>query len=74
MVNFSNQPNIKFVIGANDPFKFVRLTPGDHRILKYMANKEKKSLTQMLHELFLQGIKCKLEQHEQRMRRLGLTL
>ena len=74
MINLGNHPNIKFVIGRNDPFKFVRMVPGDHKILKYLAKKEKKSMGQMLHELFVQGVKCKAEQHEQRMRRLGLRI
>ncbi len=64
----------RYVLGRQDDVKVVKMSVGDHRVLKYMASKDQESMAEELHDLFLAGLKCKSEQHVERMRRLRLNV
>lgn len=74
MVNSRQKPHVRYVLGRNSNTKFVRMSVGDHKVLKYYKEKENKTMGQMLHELFLLGVKCKVEYHVARLRRLGIDV
>ena len=74
MVNSGEKTHLRYVLGRHSDIKYVRMSVGDHKALKYCAKKEKKSMGQMLHELFLLGLKCKMEHHVARMRRMGVDV
>ncbi len=74
MANSGQKAHMRFVLGRHGDTKFARMSVGDHKILKYYAKKENKTMGQMLHELFLLGLKCKTEYHVARLRRLGIDV
>ena len=74
MANKPEKPHYKYVLGDQHAKKVVKMSEGDHKILKYMASKDQKSMAEELHDLFLAGLKCRSEQHVERMRRLGINI
>lgn len=74
MTNLPQKSHYKYVLGTKDDVKHVKMSEGDHKILKYMASKDQKSMAEELHDLFLAGLKCRSEQHVERMRRLGINI
>jgi len=74
MVNSPAGSHYRYVIRREDDFKKVRMSAGDHRVLKYMASKDQISMVHELHELFTAGLKCKGEEHIPRMRRFGFNV
>ena len=74
MTELEGKSQYRYVLGRQDDVKVVKMSTGDHKILKYMASKDKKTMAEELHDLFLLGVKCKSEQHVARMRRVGLNI
>ncbi len=74
MLNNKGKPHMRYILSRKEGIKLVRLSIEDHKAVKYCADKDGKSMVAMFHELLLLGLKCKLENHVARLRRLGIDV
>lgn len=64
MDNRHANTHLRFTLRSNEPRYTTMMSEGDHKVLKYWANKTNKSMLETLHTLFTQGLKCIAEDHE----------
>ncbi len=74
MPNNSGNPHVRYLLPRKEGIKHATLSIEDHKAVKYCADKDGKSMVAMFHELLLLGLKCKLENHVARLRRLGIDV
>ncbi len=63
MDNRQANTHFRFTLRSNEPRCTTMMSEGDHKVLKYWANKTHKSMLETLHALFTQGLKCIAEDH-----------
>ena len=68
--NRKELPHQRFTLTRNDRRVTVNYAADDYKILSYMAIKEHKTITEMAHELFTMGLRCKQHRHKQRIAEL----
>lgn len=57
----------KFTLKANERRCPVMMSPDDHKALKIVAVATNKSIVETLHNVFTQGFRCLVEEHEPRL-------
>ena len=61
-------PQKRFVLTRKQRHSAVYLGEGDHKILRYWAEKHHMPMTAMIHELIGRGIICEIEKHDEILR------